>query len=102
LETLLERLSRPSLLITNAFNTIYTQAGRRLRDEHLMTDILPTLRNSGNVLVCVDTAGRVLELLAHMVDHWSTKDSGLLAFYLALLNNVAFNEMELSSLRFSG
>ena len=43
LETLLERLSRPSLLITNAFNTIYTQAGRRLRDEHLMTDILPTL-----------------------------------------------------------
>ena len=73
-----------------------------MRDEHLMTDILPTLRNSGNVLVCVDTAGRVLELLAHMVDHWSTKDSGLLAFYLALLNNVAFNEMELSSLRFSG
>lgn len=50
----------------------------------------------------MDTAGRVLELLAHMVDHWSTKDSGLLAFYLALLNNVAFNEMELSSLRFSG
>ena len=30
-------------------------------------------RGSGNVLVCVDTAGRVLEL-AHMVDQlWSNK-----------------------------
>ena len=45
----------------------------RLRDEQLMTNILSTLRNSGNVLVCVDTAGRVLEL-AHMVDQlWSNK-----------------------------
>ena len=38
----------------------------RMRDEKLMTNILSTLRNSGNVLVCVDTAGRVLEL-AYMV-----------------------------------
>ena len=67
-----------------------------------MTDILSTFRNSVNVLVYVDTAGRVLELLAHIVDCWSTKDSCLLVFYLALLNNVAFNVMELSSLRFSG
>lgn len=90
----IERLSRPSLLITDAFNTTYTQARRRLRDEQLMTNILATLRNSGNVLVCVDTAGRVLEL-AHMVDQlWSNKDSGLLAYSLALLNNVAFNVVE--------
>merc|ERR1719167_1985441 len=59
-----------------------------------MTNILTTLRGSGNVLVCVDTAGRVLEL-AHMVDQlWSNKDSGLLAYSLALLNNVAFNVVE--------
>jgi cleavage and polyadenylation specificity factor subunit 2 len=38
-----------------------------------MTNILSTLRNGGNVLVAVDTAGRVLEL-AHMVDQlWSNK-----------------------------
>ena len=85
---------RRGLLITDAFNTTYTQARRRLRDEQLMTNILATLRNSGNVLVCVDTAGRVLEL-AHMVDQlWSNKDSGLLAYSLALLNNVAFNVVE--------
>jgi len=90
----IERLSRPSLLITDAFNATYSQSRRRLRDEQLMTNILATLRNSGNVLVCVDTAGRVLEL-AHMVDQlWSNKDSGLLAYSLALLNNVAFNVVE--------
>jgi len=90
----IEKLSRPSLLITDAFNATYTQQRRRLRDEQLMTNILTTLRGSGNVLVCVDTAGRVLEL-AHMVDQlWSNKDSGLLAYSLALLNNVAFNVVE--------
>ena len=49
----MEKLSRPSLLITDAFNATYSQARRRLRDEQLMTNILATLRNSGNVLVCV-------------------------------------------------
>jgi len=71
-----------------------TQQRRRLRDEQLMTNILTTLRGGGNVLVAVDTAGRVLEL-AHMMDQlWGNKDSGLLAYSLALLNNVAFNVVE--------
>jgi Cft2 family RNA processing exonuclease len=52
------------------------------------------LRNNGNVLVTVDTAGRVLEL-AHMLDQlWRNKDSGLLAYSLALLNNVSYNVVE--------
>ncbi|KDR21766.1 probable cleavage and polyadenylation specificity factor subunit 2 isoform X2 [Zootermopsis nevadensis] len=90
----LERLQRPSLLITDAFNATYQQARRRTRDEKLMTNILQTLRNNGNVLVTVDTAGRVLEL-AHMLDQlWRNKDSGLLAYSLALLNNVSYNVVE--------
>merc|ERR1719154_289538 len=90
----IERLSRPSLLITDCYNATYNQPKRRLRDQQLMNNILATLRNSGNVLICVDTAGRVLEL-AQLVDQvWSNKDSGLLAYSLALLNNVAFNVNE--------
>merc|ERR1712233_281885 len=55
---------------------------------------LTTLRGGGNVLVAVDTAGRGLEL-AHMMDQLrGNKDSGLLAYSLALLNNVAFNVVE--------
>jgi len=90
----IDKISRPSLLITDSLNATYNQPKRRVRDEQLMTNILSTLRNSGNVLVCVDTAGRVLEL-AHMVDQlWSNKDSGLLAYSLALLNNVSYNVVE--------
>ncbi|XP_047109970.1 probable cleavage and polyadenylation specificity factor subunit 2 [Schistocerca piceifrons] len=90
----LERLQRPSLLITDAFNATYQQARRRTRDEKLMTNILQTLRSNGNVLIAVDTAGRVLEL-AHMLDQlWRNKDSGLIAYSLALLNNVSYNVVE--------
>ncbi|XP_058465786.1 probable cleavage and polyadenylation specificity factor subunit 2 [Malaya genurostris] len=90
----LEKLQRPSLLIIDAFNARYQQARRRARDEKFMTNILQTLRNNGNVLVTVDTAGRVLEL-AHMLDQlWKNKESGLMAYSLALLNNVSYNVVE--------
>lgn len=90
----LEKLQRPSLLITDAYNARYQQARRRARDEKLMTNILQTLRQQGNVLVAVDSAGRVLEL-AHMLDQlWRNKESGLLAYSLALLNNVGYNVIE--------
>lgn len=90
----LEKLQRPSLFIVDAYNANYQQARRRIRDEKLMTNILQTLRNNGNVLLAVDTAGRVLEL-AHMLDQlWRNKESGLLAYSLALLNNVSYNVVE--------
>ena len=42
----------------------------------------------------MDTAGRILEL-AHMVDQlWQNKESGLLAYSLALCNNVSYNVIE--------
>lgn len=45
-------------------------------------------------MIAVDTAGRVLEL-AHMLDQlWRNKDSGLIAYSLALLNNVSYNVVE--------
>ena len=63
----------PALFITDAYSMSQKQVHRRQRDEFLMTNILTALRNDGNVLVCVDTAGRVLEL-AHMIDHlWNIK-----------------------------
>ncbi|KAF8770815.1 Cleavage and polyadenylation specificity like protein [Argiope bruennichi] len=91
---ILETINRPSLLITDSYNATYVQPRRRLRDEQLMTNVLQTLRNSGNVLIAVDTAGRVLEL-AHMMDQiWRSQDSGLMSYSLALLNNVSYNVVE--------
>ncbi|XP_063831546.1 probable cleavage and polyadenylation specificity factor subunit 2 [Ostrinia nubilalis] len=90
----IERLMRPSLLLLGAMNADYVQQRRRLRDEKLMTTILTTLRGGGCVLVCTDTAGRVLEL-AHMLDQlWRNKDSGLVAYSLLLLSNVSYNVVE--------
>jgi len=90
----LESISRPALLITDAFNATYQQTRRRVRDEQLMTNILTTLRNNGNVLVAVDTAGRVLELAQLLDQLWRSQESGLSKFSLALLNNVSYNVVE--------
>ena len=90
----IERITRPSLLITDAFNSQLKQIRRRTRDEKLLHEIMRTMRNGGNVLVAVDTAGRVLEL-AYMLDQlWQNKDSGLLVYSLAMLNNVSYNVVE--------
>ncbi|RUS90562.1 hypothetical protein EGW08_001650 [Elysia chlorotica] len=90
----LDAISRPSVLITDSFNALYNQLGRRQRDEQLMTTILQTMRNDGNVLVAVDTAGRMLELAQLMDQMWRNSESGLTAYSLALLNNVSFNVVE--------
>lgn len=90
----LESISRPSLLITDSLNSNYVQSRRRLRDEQLMTTILSTMRNSGNVLIAVDTAGRVLELAQLLDQIWRSTESGLSTYSLALLNNVSFNVVE--------
>ncbi|XP_076127785.1 cleavage and polyadenylation specificity factor subunit 2 [Alosa pseudoharengus] len=92
----LEMVSRPSLLITDSFNAAYVQPRRKQRDEQLLTIVMGTLRADGNVLIAVDTAGRVLELAQLLDQIWRTKDSGLGVYSLALLNNVSYNVVEFS------
>ncbi|KAM4713509.1 cleavage and polyadenylation specificity factor subunit 2 [Anableps anableps] len=92
----LESISRPSLLITDSFNAAYVQPRRKQRDEQLLTNVMETLRGNGNVLIAVDTAGRVLELAQLLDQIWRTKDAGLGVYPLALLNNVSYNVVEFS------
>ncbi|XP_053394070.1 cleavage and polyadenylation specificity factor subunit 2-like [Mercenaria mercenaria] len=86
--------SRPHLMITDAFNANYNQSRRRVRDEQLMTTILLTMRRDGNVMIAVDTAGRMLELAQLLDQMWRSTESGLTTYSLALLNNVSFNVVE--------
>ena len=95
----LEQIQRPSLLITDAYNTLHQQTRRRLRDIKLETTIRQTLQRSGNVLVAVDTAGRMLELAQMLEQLWSNKESGLRAYSLVLLSNVAYNVVEFAKLQ---
>eukprot|EP00731_Ephydatia_muelleri_P028304 Em0019g1177a len=90
----LETLSRPSLLITDAYNALNMQARRKERDQALLTNILNTLRRDGNVLIAVDTAGRVLELAQLLDQMWRNQESGLCAYQIALLSNVSYNVLE--------
>lgn len=62
-----EAIGRPNLLITDSYTADFGQARRKQRDEQLLTNILQTVRNGGNVLLVIDTAGRVLEL-AQLLD----------------------------------
>lgn len=55
---------------------------------------MTTVRSGGNVLIGVDTAGRVLEL-AHMLEQlWRNQDSGLMAYSLVMASNVAKNVID--------
>lgn len=89
--TALDSINRPSLLITDAFNAQGTPHAKS-RDDDLMKSILSAVRRDGNVLVPVDPAGRVLELLLLLEERWAKQQLG--AYQLVLLTTVAYNTME--------
>ncbi|KAG9508450.1 Cleavage and polyadenylation specificity factor subunit 2, partial [Fragariocoptes setiger] len=92
----LDTLSRPSLVITDAYNALNRQVRMKERDQRLMNCIIDTLCGGGNILIACDTAGRVLEL-AYMLDYvWRKQESGLSAYSLALVSNVASNMIEVA------
>lgn len=91
----LDTISRPSLLITDAYNAQNHQGRMKDRDHKFMSTIKETLRDGGNILIACDTAGRVLEI-AYILDHVWRKDPGLSAYSLALVNNVASKMVEIT------
>ena len=72
--SVLETFQRPSLLITDAFNSLSPSESRKTRDTQLIKSIKDTLAKNGDILLPVDTAGRVLELLLLLDREWKTLD----------------------------
>ncbi len=91
--TVLETLTRPTLLITDARNALVTHRARNERDKELVESITKTLKTRGNVLLPVDTAGRSLELLQLLNHHW-THFQLAATYTLVFFNHVAFNVVE--------
>lgn len=56
-----------------------------------LAQLQATCRGGGNVLVATDTGGRVLEVCHLLEQMWSTRESGLSAYTLAVLGNTAFH-----------
>lgn len=73
--TVLESVSeRPAVLITDAFNAQYTQKAKiGARAREMTESALSTLRNGGNVLMPIDTAGRVFEIMLVLESKWNTE-----------------------------
>ncbi|VDK54435.1 unnamed protein product [Anisakis simplex] len=89
-----EGIGRPNLMITDAFNAVYNQPRRKQRDEQLVTKLLGTVRDGGDVMIVIDTAGRVLEI-AHLLDQlWHNAEAGLMTYNLAMLSHVASSVVE--------
>ncbi|XP_070016305.1 cleavage and polyadenylation specificity factor subunit 2-like [Nicotiana tabacum] len=81
--TVLQSFVRPAVLITDAFNALNNQPSRRQRDQEFLDAIEKTVNVGGNVLLPVDTAGRVLELILTLEQHWMQKQLSTPIFFLS-------------------
>eukprot|EP00897_Mesotaenium_endlicherianum_P003275 jgi/Mesen1/2976/ME000176S02016 len=89
--TVLDSFVRPTVLITDAFNVLGVEPKRKQRDAELADAILRTLRGGGNVLLPVDSAGRVFELLLLVEQQWAQQK---LPYAVALLTTVAESTLD--------
>eukprot|EP01052_Picozoa_sp_SAG31_P031344 SAG31_NODE_3311_length_4434_cov_79.588005_3_plen_426_part_00 len=90
--TVLEAVAeKPALLITDAFNAQYVlKTKRHMRDAELVGNVINTLQKGGHVLMPVDTAGRVFELMLVLENEWKQSDDNLTSrFPLVLLHSEA-------------
>ncbi|KAL7615395.1 hypothetical protein Lser_V15G09405 [Lactuca serriola] len=85
--TVLESFVRPAVLITDAYNALSNQPSRRQRDQEFIDAILNTLRGNGNVLLPVDTAGRILELLLILEQYWEQHHLTYPIFFLTYVSS---------------
>jgi len=89
--TVLEKLNRPTLLITDSLNALNTQLPRRQRDSKLYESIIACMEKGGNVLIPVDSAARILELLCVLDQHWTYYRH---PYHLVMLSNVSRNTVD--------
>ena len=68
--TVLENVQRPSILITDAYTAFDKPLGRKARENALLERVRLTVEQGGNVLLPVDSTGRVLELLIVLDECW--------------------------------
>ena len=86
-----DRLMTHALTAVCLFCSGQPQFAERPRGPKLLDSIMAALRKDGSVLMPVDTAGRVLEIMLLLEKHWAVNR---LSYPLALLSPVAYNTLE--------
>lgn len=87
--------SSPSLMICDASAGSRTTSKKKKEKDEIpsfINAILETVRNGGNVLIPVETAGRLLEVLLILHKHWVENKLGL--YHLVLLSHMSNNILE--------
>ena len=80
-----------TLLICSCVCSGQQQFLEKPRGPKLLDAVMATLRNDGSILMPIDTAGRVLEIMLVLEKHWAMNR---LSYPLALLTPVAYNTLE--------
>ncbi|KAI8376072.1 beta-lactamase-like protein [Radiomyces spectabilis] len=84
----LDALTRPSLLITDALNASVVHPPRKDRYAAMFDTMITTLRDSGSVLLPTDSSARVLELAYLLDQHWANYQ---LSYPLIMLTNTSYH-----------
>eukprot|EP01132_Coremiostelium_polycephalum_P009164 gene9164-11231_t len=91
--SMISDILKPTLLITDTRNAQkVTTHKKQLKDKLLFDAMKDTLRKGGNVLLPVDTAGRVLELLLGIEAYWTQYRLGI--YNVVFLNHFTYNICE--------
>ncbi|KAI7888717.1 beta-lactamase-like protein [Mucor mucedo] len=83
----LDALTRPSLLITDAYNSKVVHPARKDRYAAMFDTMMTTLNNGGSVLLPTDSTARVLELSNLLEQHWSQNQ---ISYPLIMLTYTSF------------
>lgn len=89
--TALGSFVRPAVLITDAYNALNNQVYKRQQDQDFIDSMVKVLSSGGSVLLPVDTAGRVLELLLIMEQYWAQRH---LVYPIYFLTNVSTSTVD--------
>ncbi|XP_057446178.1 cleavage and polyadenylation specificity factor subunit 2 [Lotus japonicus] len=85
--TVLGSFVRPAVLITDAYNALNNQPYRRQKDKEFGDILKKTLRSGGNVLLPIDTAGRVLELILMLESYWAEENLVYPIYFLSYVSS---------------
>jgi cleavage and polyadenylation specificity factor subunit 2 len=89
--TVLGSFVRPAVLITDAYNALNNQVYKRKQDQNFVDALVKVLASGGSVLLPVDTAGRVLELLLILEEYWTQRR---LKYPIHFLTNVSTSTVD--------
>ncbi|KAG1068246.1 hypothetical protein G6F60_006073 [Rhizopus arrhizus] len=91
----LDSLTRPSLLITDAYNSQVVHPARKDRYAAMFDTMLTSLNKGGSVLLPTDSSARVLELAYLLDQHWSQNQ---LNYPLIMLSNTSYHTVHFAKI----